>query len=133
MDELGCFGETGLVEPNMITGLNTYMVAYGTGILEQNTGPVFFDQGYNPSADAFLWGRIDFNVIGAPGTSTDLITTPGEGGILNQGGTVPATFGGASISITSSQIPEPSIAFLLFAGTMFFPTFRTTRIRDKNC
>ncbi|MEM9409633.1 MAG: dockerin type I domain-containing protein [Planctomycetota bacterium] len=45
--------------------LSAFTVASGDGIRDFNTGPVLFDAGYDPAADAFLIARVDFEVLTA--------------------------------------------------------------------
>lgn len=94
------FGETGTVSPNFIEGLGAFTIVSGTGILAENTGPVFFDQGYDPSAEAFLFGRVDFEVVGSAGDSVDIIVDEGVAGIVHQGMIVDASFGMATVMVS---------------------------------
>jgi len=89
---------------------NAFNVVGGQGILNANSGPVFLDAGYDAGADSFLFGRVEIERIGAG--ETDILIAAGDGGIVHDGQTVNATFGGATIS----AIPEPTTAGLLAAG-----------------
>ena len=94
-------GPTGDVFPNFIDELGALNVVGGTGILNQNTGPVFFDQGYDVSADAFLFAKIDFDVVGPEGSSVDILTEAGLTGIVHMGMTVEPSFGIATITVSN--------------------------------
>jgi hypothetical protein len=93
------FGNIGAVSPNFIDEFGAFTVINGTGILNQNTGPTFFDQGYDPVTGAFLFGRIDFNVVGPLGSSVDIISTPGALGIVNNGMLIDPILGIATIMV----------------------------------
>ncbi|MEM9411944.1 MAG: trypsin-like serine protease, partial [Planctomycetota bacterium] len=94
------FGELGDVTPNFIDEFGAFSVVGGTGILNQNTGPTFLDEGYDPMADAFLFGRVDYTVVGAVGDVVDITATAGDLGIVNAGMLVDSTIGMASIVVT---------------------------------
>ena len=111
----GAFGsDLSTVSDDFVESLAAFRVDGGVGLIEANTGPTFFDAGYDIDADAFLFGRIDFSVIGTVGDSTQLFTSPGALGLDTNGAGTP-TFGAASINVVSS-IPEPNATFLLLAG-----------------
>ena len=93
---------------------NAFTVVAGDGIIDLNTGGTFLDGGYNADADAFLFGRIDFEAVAAG--STDVLTSPGSGGIVHNGATVDATFGGLTVNVKGDAIPEPTTAGLLAMG-----------------
>ena len=93
-------GETGIVMPNAIEGLGAFTILEGTGILNENTGPIFFDEGYDVSAQAFLFAKVDFNVVGSAGDMVDLFVTSGDQGIVHSGMLVEPIFGVASLMIT---------------------------------
>ena len=61
-------GATGDVGADFIEGLGALTVVSGTGMVNENTGPMFFDEGYDASVGAFLFARVDFNVVGAAGS-----------------------------------------------------------------
>ena len=113
----GSAGETGTVSADLIDEWNAFTVTGGQGILEANNGSgAFLDEGYDAGADAFLFGVIDFTVIGNNGDSVDLLTSAGDGMIVNGGETVDATFGAATINVGGDVIPEPTTAGLLAIG-----------------
>ena len=99
-------GETGDVMPNAIEGLGAFTILEGTGILNQNTGPVFLDQGYDMSADAFLFARIDFDVVGSPGDMVDVTVSSGDQGIVHDGSLVEPIFGMASLMISEGLLGD---------------------------
>ena len=105
-------GMTGTVTDDFVDELVAFVVASGTGILESNTGPVVFDEGYDAGSDSFLFGRIDFLVIGEGGSSTEISTVAGDGLIVNGSMIVDASFGGATINVVA-PIPEPSTCVVM--------------------
>ena len=114
----GSAGETGDVTADFIDEWNAFTVTGGQGILEANNGSgAFQDLGYDAGADAFLFGVVDFNVIGTAGDSVNVLASAGEGGIVNGNDPVDATFGAATITVTGgNEIPEPTTAGLLALG-----------------
>lgn len=102
------FGAGDVSDDGQSASINAFTVGSGDGIVNANngTGP-FLDLGYDQSADAWLFGRLDFTIIG--NGNADIITTPGAGGIVNNGETVDVTFGGATLG----TVPEPSAALLI--------------------
>ncbi|MEM9411288.1 MAG: M12 family metallo-peptidase, partial [Planctomycetota bacterium] len=98
------FGETGVLTPDFIDEFGAFTVVSGTGILNENTGPTFLDTGYDPSTGAFLFGRIDYNVVGSAGDMVDISVTAGTTGIVNNGVALTPTFGVASILVTDSVL-----------------------------
>ena len=102
----GSFGETGSVTAQFIDEWHAFTVL-GLGIVEPTGSGNFVDEGYDVAANAYLFGQIDIVAIGTG--SVDLATQSGENLIVNGSEIVPATFGGATISV---QIPEPSGAGL---------------------
>ena len=95
------FGQTGIVTPNMIDEWGAFTIVSGDGMIGTNTGPVFFDEGYDMSTGAFLFGRVDFNVVGVEGDSVDIFTSAGSTGIVNMGMTVNPTIGISTINVGS--------------------------------
>ena len=98
------FGEVGDVMPNFIDEFGAFTVVSGTGIVNANTGPTFFDEGYDPATGAFLFGRIDYNVVGSAGEMVDISVVPGSLGIVNMGVEINPTFGIASILVTDDVL-----------------------------
>ncbi|MEM9411260.1 MAG: hypothetical protein AAGA30_09115, partial [Planctomycetota bacterium] len=76
-------GATGEVQPLLIDELGAANVVSGSGMLVANTGPVFFDQGFDFGVGAFLFARIDFGVVGEPGDDVNIITTRGATQIVH--------------------------------------------------
>ena len=108
----GSVGLTGSLSSNgqFLNEWHAFRTFGSNGILEsQNGSGVFLDQGYDSGADAFLFGRIDFMTIGEG--SVNLITTSGDGQIVNDGQVIPATFGNATFVV--GAIPEPTSTLLL--------------------
>ncbi len=96
------FGETGTVTPNMIDEWGAFAVVGGTGMVAQNTGPTFFDEGYDAAAGAFLFGRVDFAVVGNEGDSVDVITSIGSTGIVNMAMSLDPSVGIATVTVGES-------------------------------
>ena len=92
-------GPTGDVTADFIDELGALTVLMGTGMLNENTGPIFFDEGYDFDSESFLFARVDFNVIGPEGSSVDILTTRGATGIVHQGMLLDPLFGVATINV----------------------------------
>ena len=101
LDENGLDGFVGPAESiaaNFIDELAAFTVLNGPGIVEANNGSgSLLDAGYNLNNDGFLWGRIDFNVVGQ-GT-VNITGFPGSGSIVNNGSSVDATFTTATVKV----------------------------------
>ena len=113
----GFVGNAESVSADFIDELAAFTVNGGPGILEANNGSgVFLDEGYEPLNDGFLWGRIDFNVIGSGLVS--VTGAAGDGQIVNGDSVIDATFTTAFINTGCSYplCPEPSTACLLGIG-----------------
>ena len=82
----GAFELGTVAADGQMASINAFTVSAGDGILTKNEGPVFVDTGYDAAADAFLIGRLDFEVIGQG--KTNLLTEAGSGGIVHAGQTV---------------------------------------------
>ena len=80
------------------------------GILEENNGSgAFFDGGYDLAADAFLFGRVDFEVMTNTRGSTEILTGPGNGMVVNRSQScdppiLNLTYGSARIDVVDSYI-----------------------------
>ena len=97
--------------------MSAFTIIGGPGIVESNNGSgVFFDTGYNISNDGFLWGRIDFNVVGIG--QTEITGGTGDGGIVNGSVIVPAVFTTATVNVVEGgpEVPEPTAVGLLALG-----------------
>jgi len=95
LDDMGGGGAVGPpnqpITPDLVDELFAFTVTGGPGILEANNGSgAFLDSGYNANNDGFLWGRVDFDVIGE-GT-TNITGRSGDGLIVNGAEEVPAIF-----------------------------------------
>lgn len=113
----GAVGAAGSVSADFIDEMRAFTVTGGPGILESNNGSgAFLDSGYDASNDAFNWGRIDFTVVGASGTSTNVTGAAGDGMIVNGASVVDAAFSTATINVGGDIIPEPTTAGLLAIG-----------------
>ena len=71
---------------------------------------MFLDTGYDAANDGFLWGRVDFNVIGEG--ETNITGAAGDGLILDGGEQVNAVFTTATIT-AGNAVPEPTSAIVL--------------------
>ena len=77
------FGDAEIVSSNSIESLGAVNIVGGTGMLLENTGPVFFDTGYDFSSAAFLFGQIDFEVTGQPGDAVNIQMTRGASMVVH--------------------------------------------------
>ena len=122
----GSFGPGNIDADGQGLTMNAFTVNGGDGIIHQNEGPTFLDAGYDAGAEAFLFARIDFDVIGI-GT-VNLETSPGSGGIVNDGQTVNPIFGSATIEgigFVCHLVPEPSsTVVLLFSAPIILRRHR---------
>ena len=98
------FGELATIEPNYVDELGALSVVSGTGMLLQNTGPVFFDSGYDFSSGAFLFGQIDFDVVGQSGDTVNLTMTRGVSMIVNDGTALDPDFGSFRLVVTEELL-----------------------------
>ena len=87
------FGELADVSSNYIDEMGAFTIVDGTGMLQQNTGPTIIDTGYDFVAGAFLFGQIDFDVVGEPGDSVNIMMTRGVSMIVNDGVALDPEFG----------------------------------------
>lgn len=94
----GVFGPTGTITPQFIDELSCFGVI-SEGILEENTGPIFIDEGYDEEADAFLIGKVEVFVEAFCGIN--ISASVGDNLIVNDSGfgfsTLNPTFGCAEI------------------------------------
>ena len=91
------FGPIGIDEDAQGASLTAFSVTGGDGIIDFNTGPIFLDLGYDVDADAFLYARVDVELVG-PGRVQFLQESRNNGsGIANNGMAVDATFGAVTI------------------------------------
>ena len=84
-NEFGAAGEIGCVSDFEINEWGAFGIT-SQGMTDSNTGPLFFDQGYDADADAFLFGRVDIEVIG-PGRCAQILAGRGRGGVVVRQGT----------------------------------------------
>ena len=107
-------GEVDATNPELAT-FNAFAVTNGDGILDQNTGPVFLDTGYDADADAFLFGRVGIEVVGEG--VTDINIAVGDGLIVHDNVALSPSFGAGTITgVGGDAIPEPTTAGLLAMG-----------------
>ncbi len=98
------FGEIADVTSDFIDGLGAFTVLAGTGMLLENTGPTFVDAGYDFGSQSFLFGKIEFDVIGAPGETVNLNMTRGIGMIVNDGVSLDPDFGSFRLVVTDEVL-----------------------------
>ncbi len=96
------FGPANEVTDDIVIGLNAFTVFAGDGILESNIGNPFLDEGYDPAADAFLFGTVDITAA-APGKIT-LLPGFNDLGIVNNDQFVAAQFANATITVMSDVL-----------------------------
>lgn len=100
------FGAAASVNLDLVDELSAFTIFSGLGIDEMHNGALgATDQGYDSGADAFLFGRIDFVVTSEPtANSVDITMQEGNGGIVNAGAFITATFGMATIEVESGPL-----------------------------
>ena len=100
------FGPANAVTLDAVDELGAFTLFSGLGIDEAHNGSLgATDQGYDVGADAFLFGKVDFVVNADPtANSVDVIVEQGNGGIVNAGAFVDATFGTATINIAAGLL-----------------------------
>ena len=107
-DSIPCvsYGEIGTVTDSFISEWGAFTLT-GAGMQEDNTDPdLFLDAGYDFQAEAFLFGRVDIEVIGNPGQCVQIHVGPGDGGVahtinsnFDTGSLLDPVFGSALITI----------------------------------
>ena len=97
-------GELGQVSSNFIDELHAFSVVAGSGMLLNNTGPVFFDEGYSFSAQAFLFAQVDFEVVGDLGDSVDVITTRGSGLVVHNEMQLDPSLGNMRLTVSKGDV-----------------------------
>ena len=99
-------GATANVSDDFVDELSAFTIFSGLGILEANNGASgVLDLGFDANADAFQFGKVDFIVLPAPAANTvDITISTGSGGIVNQGAAVNATFGIATIDVSTGPL-----------------------------
>ena len=105
----------GTVTDGFIDEMKAFTVNQGTGLLPaQAVGAGIVDTGWDSTSGAFLFARIDFEIVGS-GTSNFALGI-GDGLIVDDGISLNPNFGGAQINVTGTIIPEPTTAGLLALG-----------------
>ena len=89
------FGPGVISSDGQQASFNAFTIIGGQGIISANEGPDSIDAGYDAGADAFLFARIDFDVVGAG--EVIINTQPGVGGIVHDGQTLDPSFGTVTI------------------------------------
>lgn len=95
----GVAGNVGTVTDNQIVRWGAFSTLTGEGIDEDFIDGPIVDSGYDPQADAFLFGRVDFEVIG-DGTVDLLLET--EAGLVVDESCFAPVVGGARVSTAIS-------------------------------
>ncbi len=90
----------GKVSADFLRNFGGLAVSGGTGIVSENTGVPFIDSLYDATAGAFLFARLDYDVVGNGIAQFDM--TAGEFGIVNQG-----TFVKAQIGLATFVVGQP--------------------------
>lgn len=97
-------GDTANVTPNFIDELGALNVVSGSGMVLENTGPDFVDQGFDFGVNAFLFARIDFEVVGEVGDTVNIITTRGATQIANAGTALDPAIGSFTITVSEPGV-----------------------------
>lgn len=121
----------GTISDNFVNELRGFRVITGTGILPSqaaNAGGLLVDSLHDISSSAFLFARLDFDVVGSG--ETTLTIAEGDGLIVNDGVRLNPTFGSAKIQVAS--VPEPSSSILLSIGSVILCA-RRWRSKPKSC
>ena len=100
-----------------------YINLFGEGISQDNDGSgATLDGGYDAGASAFLIGRLDFDVVGAADSTTDIefsqiIVVDGDADIGGAAALGRVTVAGGG---DPPKVPEPTTAGLLAIGLAGF-------------
>ena len=79
-------GQIGVVTDSFIRGWGA-LTPFDFGMTNSTVlGNVFEDEGYDQGAQAFLFGRIDFDVVGGHDSCVQIQIGPGTAGIVNNAG-----------------------------------------------
>ena len=138
---LGASGNVGTVTDSFINEWGAFTF-FGNGMEDFTAiGGDFVDAGYDEAAGAFLFGRIDFEVVGETGC-IQIQTGPGRGGIVqnlnSEGRSIDPQFGSAVISVgplTLGDVNSDNAVDLLDVG-MFVELLQNQRFQpaaDVNC
>lgn len=105
-----------LVNDGFIDELRGFSVSEGTGILtSQVTGSTFVDAGHDPTSSAFLFARVDFEIVGE-GTANFTLGI-GDGLIVDGANELDPKFGAGQVIVEPGNVvPEPTTASLLALG-----------------
>ena len=98
------FGAAASVTTDFVEGLNAFSVVSGSGILtSQISGETFEDQGHDdtPGSEAFLFGAIGLEVVGA-GT-TQIFLSRGSINIVNDSMALDPVFGSITVNATVAE------------------------------
>ena len=109
--------EPGTVAPDgqLIFAMAGLAIDGGTGIVPQNTGPMFLDELYDPSSNAFLFGIFEVTATGSG--NTDIVLSEGVLGIINSDQTPLPVFGGMTIcNVLTGDINGDGTVNLLDVG-----------------
>lgn len=99
IEDIG-FQSANSVQDDLIIGITAMSLCQSNGILDANTnendGP-FVDTGYDPQADAFLFGKIEITAL--TGGQVNLIAGPNDLGIAHAGQMIQPTFSNVQIDV----------------------------------
>jgi|GEM_PF-3250272 len=109
---------SGGTSANSVMNFNAVAVTNATGIDPANG---VLDDLYDTISDAFLFARLDYNIIGL-GT-TNLSLSEGSTLIVDGGAQVPFSFGSAQITV----VPEPNTILFVSTAAVLWGTSRRRR------
>ena len=101
------FGRLGTVTDSFINEWGAFTL-FEQGLDHRSTDNPFLDAGYDEAADAFLFGRVDIEVVGKFDTSVQILMGRGNGGIVS-----------LSESIFDQEFVEPVFGSVLISTGNF--------------
>lgn len=97
-------GNTGDVGTGFIDELGGIGLISGFGMVQENTGAGFFDQGFDTDAGAFLFAQVDFEVVGNVGDAVNIIANRGASLIETDGQFLDPVIGSFAIQVTEPEV-----------------------------
>ena len=108
-DRWGDFaGPAESVSPGSVEGFLAVNVVAGFGLMAENTGVVFLDEGYDADSGSFQIGRIEWELNGVGASNLQI-----DSALVVNGVDIGATFNHLCVGGFACGVPEPTSASLL--------------------